>query len=159
MNLFRVGFYLLSACLASSITQAETPANFFRHSLHRKPPGNLQKAQFREVRARPRIDFCGADLAEADLQSAVFPQGQFRDLHGAKTNWIGAHLMGSDFRGADLRNARFQGADLSFAKFDQADLTGADLRDAFVLGASFCGARMDAEAHKKIPAAGFERCP
>lgn len=89
-----------------------------------------------------RLNFCNADLSEANLQGANLFEA---DLQGAilpganlqRANLVRANLREAILTLADLQGANLQGADLQGADLSSAMLQGADLRDAELQGAGF----------------------
>jgi len=84
-----------------------------------------------------RVDFTGTDLAHSNLYGA--------DLSGARlvrANLTGAALSGARLTNADLTHARLTGADLYGADLSGADLSGADLTDARLTDADLTHARL-----------------
>ncbi|MFQ5717020.1 MAG: pentapeptide repeat-containing protein [Nitrospinales bacterium] len=70
------------------------------------------------------------DLAEANLQGAVFEEADLQGASLREARLQGANLRDTQLSGADLTQASLQGADLQFAQLQGADLRGAQLQDA-----------------------------
>lgn len=63
------------------------------------------------------VSGCAADSSDSVARSAGAPEA---------TNYVGADLVGHDFRGQDLSGADFRGANLRGADFTNANLSGTD---------------------------------
>ncbi len=89
----------------------------------------------------PKVDFKGAKLEAARLESTDLPDTRLDDAE-----LQGASLARSRLRGASLSAARLEGASLSDAELQGASLAGAQLQGASLVGAKLQGARLDCEA-------------
>jgi uncharacterized protein YjbI with pentapeptide repeats len=78
----------------------------------------------------PIVNLRGADLSQAELQSAELPKAHLAgiDLHEAKMNH--ANLAGSDFSNANMIHIELRRSNLKEAKLSEAYLSGAHLHEA-----------------------------
>lgn len=81
-----------------------------------------------------------AQLAHADLHSAIVIESDFQRSNLAGAILEKAVLRKTDFRGSDLRGATFNRADLFAANLSGADLRDASLSCAFLKRADLRGA-------------------
>jgi uncharacterized protein YjbI with pentapeptide repeats len=99
----------------------------------------------------PRVDFTGAKLQGAQLDSAQL-QGAMLDhakLQGASLDlakFQGAWLDSANLQGASLKSANLQGASLHSAQLQGASLTNADFQGADLSSAQLQGASLE-QAH------------
>jgi hypothetical protein len=93
---------------------------------------NAWRAQHPDV----TIDLTGADLADANLQSAHLNHAQLDGADLTKARLFGAQLVGAKLNAARLVDADLGWANLSEASLLTADLSGADLNSALLSGAN-----------------------
>jgi uncharacterized protein YjbI with pentapeptide repeats len=95
-----------------------------------------------------RLDLCGADLSNADLQGSCLFAVDLKnaDLHGAnlrKADLGGASLIEADLRVASLFGADLRGADLSKADLRMVDLRESSLFETILTEANLSGANLE----------------
>lgn len=85
-----------------------------------------------------QVDFTGAVMRDANLQSADLGQATLD-----RADLSGANLSNAQLIQTSARDAKLVGADLAHVDFTQADLTGADLARANLSGTTFVQATLD----------------
>jgi hypothetical protein len=107
---------------------------------------NLQRALFREANLQGtylrEVNLQGASLREANLQEADLSLANLQEADLYVTNLLGAFLVKANLQGAIFVAANLQGARLGLADLQEADLYGANLHGAELLGANLGGAKL-----------------
>ncbi|WP_204140854.1 pentapeptide repeat-containing protein [Halomicronema sp. CCY15110] len=86
------------------------------------------------------VDLTGADLREANFESANLTGVLLNDTQLGDADLSDANLTDTQFVGADLQDANLRSANLEGANFQNANLRGADLRDCDLSVANLRGA-------------------
>jgi uncharacterized protein YjbI with pentapeptide repeats len=93
---------------------------------------NRQNFDFKEKYQSEQLikaKFQGANLRNANLQSAILCGAEFQGADLRDANLQSAILRGAKFQGADLRDANLHSADLHESSFKGAKLHGANLEE------------------------------